>query len=274
MGVKAARKREWPPRPDPDAGPESSGGSVESSTSESSDNDDQPADRPESDPEESGTDGGEEEKENDIDHDVVEIVQTSRRSFSPPEIEFLASPQRMVKMLAPTPPPTLQPTQSRAEPSVEPSEELIMAVEALTLSSIRMQRTKQLPFLLRNLRRGFIARCLSLNVPARRTVEGIYVTVRYEYSSAAGEHAFETRMDHWVCPCCELHGAFQTREMLASHLDWDHDEILTQWIEVDDKMVNLSPSFRSDFDFQSNAQGKWFLGLVIPQPQAEHSRYD
>jgi hypothetical protein len=239
MGVKAARKREWPPRPNPDAESELSEhsvGNTSSESSESSDDDSQRTDRPESDAEKPGTD---EEEEEDSSSDVVEFVHSSRRSFSPPEIEFLESPPKTVKILAPIPPPALQPTKARVEPSAEPSEELIMAIEALTLSSMRMQKAKQLPFLLRNLRRGFISRCRSLNIPTQPTPEAISVTVRYEYSSAAREHAFETQMKHWLCPCCELHGAFQTREMLASHLDWDHGGILSQWNEVDGAAVGV-----------------------------------
>jgi hypothetical protein len=227
MGVKAARKREWPPRPLQGPDSDSSENSVVStpSESESSDDDYQQADRLESDV-----------GEDDSDHDVVEFVRTSRRSFSPPEIEFLASP-KILKTPSPSPPRALQ--QDYAEPSKEPSEELTTAVEALTLSSVRMQRANRLPFLLRNLRRGFISRCRSLDIPTQRTSEGILVTVRYEYSFGVGEHAFETRMEHWVCPCCELHGAFQTREMLASHLDWDHNEVHSQWNEVDDGRVSF-----------------------------------
>jgi hypothetical protein len=233
FGVKAARKREWPPRPlqdpDPDLS-ENSVGNNPSESSESSDEDHQQVDRSESDAE-----------EDDSDHDVVEFVQRSRRSFSPPEIEFLASPLQMVKTLAPTPPPqALQQVQNYAEPTAEPSEELTTAVEALTLSSVRMQKAKHLPFLLRNLRRGFTSRCRSLSIPTQRTSEGVSVIVRYEYSFGVGEHAFETRMEHWICPCCELHGTFQTREMLASHLDWDHDEIHSQWNEVDDGRVSIT----------------------------------
>jgi hypothetical protein len=252
MGVKAARKREWPPRPDPDAESELSEHSVgdsPSESSESSDDDHERVNRPESDAEKPGTEAEEEEEEESSDHDV-EYVRTSRRSFSPPEIEFLESPPKMVKKPEPTPPPlTLRPTQGRVELLEEPSEELITAVEALTLSSVRMQKAKQLPFLLRNLRRGFISRCRSINIPTQYTSEGISVTVRYEHSSAAGEHAFETRMEHWVCPLCELHGAFQTREMLASHLDWDHDEIFSQWNDVDDTPVSIFQFLLSDSDF-------------------------
>ena len=247
MGVKAARKREWPPRPDSHNESELSDhsmGNPSPESSELSDDDFQGADQSESEAEQSVT--ADEEEEDDA-HDVVKFVHPSRRSFSPPEIEFLELPPRTAKVPAPSPPPAPEPIRVRVEPSAEPSEELMVAIEALTLSSVCMQKARQLPFLLRNLRVGFISRCHSLNIPTQPSSEGISVTVRYEYSSAAGEHAFETQMEHWVCPCCELHGTFHTREMLASHLDWDHDTILSQWNEVDCTAVGIFLSFRTQF---------------------------
>ena len=244
MGVKAARKREWPPIPDAETEPEESESSdddVRNTPSESSDSDSQRVDRSKSDAEMSDT-GQEEEGETDgSDHNVVEIVQTSRRSFSPPEIEFLEHLPGKVKTLTPTAPPqALQPTQV-VEPSVEPSEEMIAAIAYLTKTSVKTYKTRRRPFLLRNLRRGFMSRCRSLNIPTQRTSDKIAVAVRYEYSSAAGAHAFGTQMEHWVCPCCELLGVFQTREMLASHLDWDHSEIVSQWNEEDMPVRTFPP---------------------------------
>jgi hypothetical protein len=251
LGIKAARKREWPPRPDPNVETEVSDQSVGSSPSESSD-DNQQLDRPESDTEKPGTE--------ESDHDVVEFVKMSRRSFSPPEIEFLEPPKKTIKKLEPTPPLIPQPTQAFVEPTDEPSENLITAVEVLTLSSLRMQKVKQLPFLLRNLRTGFISRCRSLNIPTQRILEEIFVTVRYEHYSAAGEYSFETQMEHWVCPLCELHGAFLTREMLASHLSWDHDEVRSQWNEIDQIPVSTFLSPRSNSDFGAIYRRSGFSG--------------
>jgi hypothetical protein len=249
MGVKAARKREWPPRADPHSESELSDRSVgnpSSESPESSDVDSQGADQPESDAEKSGIADEEGEDEDNSDHDAVKFVHSSRRSFSPPEIEFLEIPPRTERNPTTTPPPPAperaEPTRARVEPSAEPSEELIIAIEALTLSSVYMQKARRLPFLLRNLRIGFISRCRSLNIPTQPSSERVSVTIRYEYSSATGEHAFETQMEHWVCPCCELHGTFQTREMLTCHLDWDHDKIFSQWNEVDGTAVGMFPS--------------------------------
>src|ERR1700683_3453206 len=51
-----------------------------------------------------------------------------------------------------------------------PSNDLIAALEVLTLPSLRMQKTGQLPFLLRNLRRGFAGRCHQLGIPTKPSI--------------------------------------------------------------------------------------------------------
>ncbi|KXN91808.1 hypothetical protein AN958_11958 [Leucoagaricus sp. SymC.cos] len=107
-----------------------------------------------------------------------------------------------------------------------PSEELVKALDETCGGLIRMQATKQLPFLLRNLRRGFHLRCNSIGVKTSRSKPRMPIVTRYEYT----EKIFETKMSKWFCPLCELHGAFPNREMLRCHLHWDHPEvILERW---------------------------------------------
>lgn len=109
-----------------------------------------------------------------------------------------------------------------------PPESLIVAIEALSLSCVRMQKARQLPFLRRNLRCGFERRCLSLGVPTTSdtTARPPSICVRYEH---VANLSYETWISAWLCPLCDLHGEMKTREMLSSHLQWDHNEAYVEW---------------------------------------------
>jgi hypothetical protein len=114
----------------------------------------------------------------------------------------------------------------------EPSEEIIAAIETLSLSSLRLQATKRLPFLMRTLRRGFEDRCRLAGVRTARRGPPRGIT---KVVFRRGEwHEYVGKMSAWKCPVCELHGEFANREMLGRHLDWDHEEVRVGWEEVDE----------------------------------------
>ena len=121
----------------------------------------------------------------------------------------------------------------------EPSDELIIALESISLPSLQMQKARQLPFRLQQLRRGFEHRCRLVGVPTdAEHGKPISVSVVYKYEIKNEEgtppvaHEYQTQTDAWVCPLCELHGSLKTREMLAKHLEWDHFEVSCSWEEV------------------------------------------
>lgn len=101
--------------------------------------------------------------------------------------------------------------------------------------------------MIRNLRRGFLQRCLALGIPTDLGLELVSVIVRYEGSLHTGEHTFETQMEEWVCPLCELHGTFRTREMLASHLNWDHEEVQAHWEQIQN-VSKITPTLENSSD--------------------------
>lgn len=156
------------------------------------------------------------ETDEDSDNDIVEVF-VPRRSHTPPEITYLASPPKLIKNLD----------------ASAPSDELIAAIEAMSLTSIHMRKAKRLPFLRRNLRQGFYQRCQSLGIPCSAQPP-VPVNVRYEHRTTPDiiDNFFVTRMETFVCPLCELHGMFNTREMLASHLTWDHSEVKVRWDQL------------------------------------------
>ena len=121
-----------------------------------------------------------------------------------------------------------------------PSEELMTALEALTLSSLQMQMARKLPFLLRNLRRGFENRCRLLRVPVDTAEHApVFLDVLYKHDVTDEEglshsHNYLVRKQVWCCPMCEILGVFKTREMLAKHIEWDHPEVTTNWEQVNE----------------------------------------
>ena len=153
------------------------------------------------------------------------------RSRTPPAIMILDSPPRVTIPL-PQIDRDLVNTQS---PSIEPPDELITALESFALSTIRMQKTHQLPFLLRNVREGFLSRCRVLGVPIYSDNRQLSLCVRYDYVDGL---TYKTNISEWLCPFCELHGTFRTREMLACHLHWDHAEVFSEWGQLDDTEVS------------------------------------
>jgi hypothetical protein len=158
------------------------------------------------------------------------------RARTPPEIMILDSPPRITISL-PQIDPDLVNTPAVQSRSIEPPDELITALQSLTLSTIRMQKTHQLPFLLRNLRQGFLSRCRVLGVPiySDNDERQLSLCVRYDYVAGL---TYKTDISKWLCPLCELHGTFRTREMLACHLQWDHAEVFSEWGQMDDTEVS------------------------------------
>lgn len=103
-----------------------------------------------------------------------------------------------------------------------PSTELMEALEALTLRTAKLQKKHRLPFLLRNLRKVFHARCRENDIPtlASESEYGKPALVKVVYR-LAGQPEFEGSTDGWDCPLCELY-KLETREMLDAHFEWDH----------------------------------------------------
>ena len=127
------------------------------------------------------------------------------------------------------------------ECSSSPSNNLITALEFLMLPSLQMQKTGQLPFLLRNLRRAFVYRCRLLGISTKPNAFSneplkIWLIFRLRTNVAvlegpqgySDEH--QTCMTSWSCPLCDLHGCFETQVMLQKHIKWDHSEVRTKWM--------------------------------------------
>jgi hypothetical protein len=123
-----------------------------------------------------------------------------------------------------------------------PPNEILDALESLSLSSIRLQATRRLPFLLRTLRRGFAQRCALVGVVTTPKKPSNVVKVVFRRSK---KRAYVGQMASWKCPVCYLHTRFANRAMLEKHLEWDHSEVDVLWEEVDE--VSLSNIKRNNW---------------------------
>ena len=127
---------------------------------------------------------------------------------------------------------------------IDPPEELLNAVEALIINPIRMQATRQLPFLRRNLRQGFIARCADVLIPIHPNQKRISLAVTYEH---VDNIVFRAEIEDWLCPLCGLFGKFTTQATLCCHLKWDHQEIFSNWEKSEETDVCAVDVFLSVF---------------------------
>ncbi|KAG2003477.1 hypothetical protein CC2G_004078 [Coprinopsis cinerea AmutBmut pab1-1] len=128
------------------------------------------------------------------------------------------------------------------------------ALEHLLLPTNRMQETRQLPFLLRNLRKGFLGRCSELGIPVgsrKGKHKSLTVYLKYEVEGGGSGSVYETSMEGWRCPLCSLHGTFALKRPLDFHLRSDHEEISVKWdLQHDDT---------------------WLLRLMLPNPPLEEA---
>ncbi|TFY54731.1 hypothetical protein EVG20_g9591 [Dentipellis fragilis] len=117
-----------------------------------------------------------------------------------------------------------------------PSAQLLFALEALTLHKTIMEKTKQLPYLPRNLHKGFLLRCSREGINTQRTGSAGEVRVITERETGGLEDdKYETTMNDWLCPLCgPSPGPYPTRDALNAHLRWDHEEVGVGWNSFDD----------------------------------------
>jgi len=141
-------------------------------------------------------------------------------------------------------------SESHSDSEQNDYEQLMVALDALSLSTARLKEYKKLPFLMRNLRKGFLHRCQLVDIPtAPRAPPKAPVSVLYRYDASNDSRSIgfedeeiqnepdyeerEGRMLEWDCPLCQLHGHFDTREMLEFHLKRDHREVEVNWTGVE-----------------------------------------
>ncbi|KAJ7045436.1 hypothetical protein C8F04DRAFT_1227643 [Mycena alexandri] len=243
VGRKAARKVE---SQDPPSDDESSSSSSESSENESDWESATESDR------ESETDKP--DSEDDSSDDQVQIVD---------EVPVV------IELLDDTPPPSPASTPRLSRPT----EDLIAAMEDLTLSMTCLQELRRLPFLRRNLRRGFLNYCRVRGVPIEIGNESPSIAVDFKMNDSA----FEASTSCYECPLCHLHFPFQTQEMLSTHLNLDHDEVQATWERLDeDEKWRLQLLFTKTNDLRNvlrHRESESPLPNTIPNPLGPTARF-
>lgn len=124
----------------------------------------------------------------------------------------------------------------------EPSQALLDRLERFSLSVVRLDKMRRLPFLRRNLRGGFQLRCRMVGVDTKpRPLPRTSVSVVYscplidDASSHPGEFRTtmtKSSMKDWLCPLCDLHKKFDNPRVLDKHLAWDHSSVKVLWDQV------------------------------------------
>lgn len=182
-----------------------------------------------------------ESSESDLDSDGRETVASDEQSEEDQLDELESSDDDSVEIIEPEPfkhpviellddtPPMLS---AQELPSCAPPDQMLAAIESLTLSVARMQKTRRLPFLKRNLRRGFRNYCCARGVRTQTKFPSSSIIVVFTLGdSDLPPH--EASISCHECPLCDLHFPFQTKEMLKMHLEIDHCEVQTSWNEID-----------------------------------------
>lgn len=129
--------------------------------------------------------------------------------------------------------------QSAPDSEEDDYSDLLAAFEPLSITT-RLRLHKSLPFLMRNLRKGFLVKCATIGIPtAPKDAPSPSMQIIYRYLiHDDSDHPLEDDWEEiagesteWVCPICDLHGVMATREMVEYHLQNDHDEVQATWTQ-------------------------------------------
>ena len=124
----------------------------------------------------------------------------------------------------------------------EPSQTLLDRLERLSSSVVRLHKMRRLPFLRRNLYRGFKLHCRMVGIdtdtrPLPRTSVPVVYSCPLANSTSSEPGGIRTTnakssMKDWLCPLCNLHKKFDNPGMLDKHLAWDHSNVQVLWNNV------------------------------------------
>ena len=155
---------------------------------------------------------------------------------------------------------------------IEPLQTLLDKLELHSSSVVRLHKMRRLPFLRRNLQRGFQLHCCKVGVDVkpqplpRTSVSVIYSCLIPDSTSSHPEGSrtatAKSSMKDWLCPLCDLHKKFANSRMLDKHLTWDHPNVEMLWDQV-------RFAFPSHVSILCNVQHYTTLSLTIPDSKPE-----
>lgn len=124
----------------------------------------------------------------------------------------------------------------------EPSQTLLDALERLSLSVVQLHKMRRLPFLRRNLRRGFQLHCRMVGIDTdphplpRQSIPIVYTFPLVDGASSESggirTTTAKSSMKDWLCPLCDLHKKFDNPGVLDKHLAQDHSSVKVLWDDV------------------------------------------
>lgn len=128
---------------------------------------------------------------------------------------------------------------SSDEGTTEEISNVLHAFAAVSISAT-LKKHKRLPFLCRNVRRGFLYTCRSARIPTHPKTRPVTpMDVAYQYPTRQNAIVFQdlptkweetlAKTEDWKCPLCDIHGVFGTVRMLQFHVQSDHPEVEAQW---------------------------------------------
>jgi len=138
----------------------------------------------------------------------------------------------------------------------EPLQALLDRLERLSSSAVRLHKMRRLPFLRRNLRRGFQLRCRTVGVDTnphplpRTSISVLYdcplVDIASSHSGGIRTTTAKSSMKDWLCPLCDLHKKFDNPSVLDKHLAWDHSSVKVLWDQHHTTVSLTIPDFQPE----------------------------
>ncbi len=155
--------------------------------------------------------------------------------------------------------------------------ELLDAFEPLSISA-RLRSHRSLPFLVRNLRKSFLSHCQAKGIstgPKTAPTRRLRMVYKYFVGDDEVNTTEEDWVEHsgssieWICAFCDLHGAFNTRELLEYHLSNDHKEVETTW---ENKVITMTSLSGIKRDIRLHPPGWTVAGMCKAQSRQQWQR--
>lgn len=162
------------------------------------------------------------------------------RPFGPPELIDLATPPQITVSL----PQISQQYHTEASRGEAPPAPVLEALDLVTRAEVHMHHYGLLPFKAKNVRRGFLLRCVELGVSVTHQP---FTSVSVTYEVARTGKTYSAALADWCCPLCSYHGVFPSKLPLERHLILDHRNVLAEWkVQPDNSVRTMRTASISD----------------------------
>lgn len=112
---------------------------------------------------------------------------------------------------------------------LRPPVQLVQAVIGCKFPTTPPGDVFRLPFLSRNLMKGFVGRCIEEDGASLHTKVDPPFTTTVAYRLAGTDCIHRASWDSSLCPLCPAYKYFRCQRTLKTHLAWDHDDVDVKW---------------------------------------------